>query len=73
MMEGLGAAASVIAVVQVAAEVAKLCGGYLHDVQHARQDIDRMRVKALALHDVLERLNLSPQSNSNRAAIQQCF
>src|SRR5271155_812474 len=73
MMEGLGAAASVIAIVQIAAEVAKLCGGYLHDVQHARQDIERMKAKVSALHDVLGQLNNSPPSNTNKAAVQQCF
>jgi len=73
MMEGLEAPGSVIAVIQIAAEVAKLCRGYLHDVQHARQDIERMRAEVSALHDVLERLNNSPQSNTNKAAVQQCF
>jgi hypothetical protein len=71
-MDGLGAAASVIAVVQIAAEVAKLCGGYIRDVQHARQDIQHMQSKASALHDVLERLRNSPQSNVSEVTIQQC-
>ena len=72
-MDGLSAAASVVAVVQIAAEIAKLCGGYLHDVKRARQDIERMKAKALALQDVLELLNNSPESNTNKAAVQRCF
>ena len=73
-MEPLSTAASVIAVVQIAAEVAKLCGGYLRDVKNAPQDIERMKAKALALHDVLERLNNdTPDSNANETAVQQCL
>lgn len=72
-MDGLSAVASIVAVIQIAAEVAKLCGGYLHDVKHARQDIERMKAKTLALHDVLERLNNTSESNIDRPAIQQCF
>ena len=72
-MDGVSAAASVVAVVRLAADVTILCGGYLHDVKHAPQDIERMKAKALALHDVLERLNNTPESNTNEAAIQQCF
>ena len=72
-MDGLSTAASVVAVVQIAAEVAKLCGSYLHEVKNAHQDIKRMKEKALALHDVLERLNNTPKSNANKAAIQRCF
>jgi hypothetical protein len=70
-MEGLGAAASVISVVQIAAEITKLCGGYIRDVQHARGDIERMQSKALSLHDVLVRLSHRPQSKTNQAAVRQ--
>ncbi|KAK0632942.1 hypothetical protein B0T14DRAFT_542129 [Immersiella caudata] len=42
-MEGLGAAASVIAVVELAAKVASLCLEYSSAVKHAKSDIERLR------------------------------
>lgn len=72
-MDGLSAAASIIAVVQITAQVAKLCGGYLHDTKHAPQDIERMKTKALALHHVLERLHNTPGLKIDETSIQQCF
>ncbi|KAM7210374.1 hypothetical protein V8F06_014238 [Rhypophila decipiens] len=42
-MEGLGAAASIIAVVELAAKVASLCLEYSSAVKDARADIDRLR------------------------------
>jgi hypothetical protein len=71
-MEGIGAAASVIAVVQIAAEVAKLCARYIRDVQHAREDIRGLQSKAVALEDVLGQINKSSHSNISQATIQQC-
>ena len=55
-MEALGSVSSVIAVVQIAGSVAKLCGGYIADVKDARQDIERLQQKAAILRDVLQRL-----------------
>ncbi len=55
-MEALGSVSSVIAVVQIAGSVAKLCGGYIADVKDARQDIERLQQKAATLCDVLQRL-----------------
>jgi len=43
MMEGLAAAASVIAVVDLAAKVGALCLEYSSAVKSARSDIDRLR------------------------------
>lgn len=42
-MEGLGAAASAMAVVELAAEIAKLCLEYSSAVKNARPEIDRLR------------------------------
>lgn len=42
-MEGLGAAASVIAVVELAAKIASLCLEYSSAVKNARVDIERLR------------------------------
>src|SRR5271170_3998004 len=53
-MAGVGEAASIMGVIQVTALVVKLCGGYLSEVNDARQDIERLRSKALALQGVLE-------------------
>jgi hypothetical protein len=42
-MEGLGAAASIIAVVELAAKVGSLCLEYTSAVKSARSDIERLR------------------------------
>jgi hypothetical protein len=55
-MDALGATSGVIAVVQLAASIAKLCGGYIADVKDARQDIERLQQKASVLCDVLQRV-----------------
>ena len=55
-MEALGSVSSIIAVVQIAGSVAKLCGGYIADVKDARQDIERLQQKAATLRDVLQRM-----------------
>ena len=71
-MEGLAGAASIIAVVQVAAEISKLCGGYVRDVKHASSDIQRMESKVAALCGVLEKIRKHPEMKANHAAIVQC-
>lgn len=80
-MEALGPVASIIAVVQIAGSVAKLCGGYIADVKDARQDIERLQQKASALRDVLQRMdeghdgtNSKPQnlSDSVLKSVDQC-
>ena len=55
-MEAVASASSIIAVVQVAGSVAKLCGGYILDVKDARRDIERLQQKTATLRDVVERL-----------------
>ena len=70
-MEGFAATGSVIAVVQIAAEVTKLCAHYIRDVQHAREDIQRMQSKVSAVHDVLQKIDNLPGEH-NDPAIKQC-
>ena len=55
-MEALASVGSIIAVVQIAGSVAKLCGGYIADVKDARQDIERMQQEVATLRDVLQRM-----------------
>ena len=72
-MEGLAGAASVLAVVQITAETAKLCNGYLHDVRHARQDIEQLKTQCSALHSVLERLQGRSQVTIDQDIVEHCF
>ena len=51
-MEGLGVAASVIAVVELSAKVASLCLQYCKDVKHAKDDIIRLRKQVIDLENV---------------------
>ena len=71
-MEGLAAAASVIAVLQITEEVARLCGRYIREVRHAHKDIERLQSKASALNEVLTRVNNEPHSNIDATAIRKC-
>jgi hypothetical protein len=80
-MAGIGEAASIIAVIQVTAQVVKLCGGYLSEVSDARRDVERLRSKALALKGVLEHAQRIvkdskpgrlPVSNSVLESLKQC-
>jgi hypothetical protein len=80
-MAGIGEAASIVAVIQITAQVVKLCGGYLSEVNDARQDIERLRSKALSLQGVLEhaqrivedaKSDRLPASNSVLESLKQC-
>jgi len=57
-MAGLGEAASIIAVVQITAQIAQICGGYLSEVRRAREDIQRLREKTETLNKIVEQLCL---------------
>ena len=52
-IEGLGAAASVIAVVELCAKVDSLCVQYSRDVKRAKNDITRLQDEVKSLRDVL--------------------
>ena len=53
-MEGLGVAASVVAVVDLSAEVAKLCIQYSLEVKDAKSDISRLYNEARNLEKVMK-------------------
>jgi hypothetical protein len=81
-MEAVASASSIITVVQIAASVAKLCGGYILDVKVARWDIERVQQKTAILRDVVEKLakiddqtQAKPVSLSAHviAAVYQCL
>jgi hypothetical protein len=82
LRSGIGEAASIIAVVQITAEVVKLCGGYLSDVSDARQEVQQMHSRVSALHNVLEQAqrllgdsksNRLPMSTSILGSLNQCM
>jgi hypothetical protein len=52
-MEGLGVAASAIAVVELCAKVASLCVQYSRDVTSAKNDTTRLQGEVKSLRDVL--------------------
>ena len=75
-MEGLGAAASVIAVVQISGEVVKLCGGYIKEVSNARAEIESLRNKVVALNEVMVQLanvETTTMNGSTQQAIGRCL
>ena len=63
-MEALGAAASVLTIIEVAKQVYSSCQNYILDVKHARQEIQRLSAEVLALSDVLERVEELLKSSS---------
>ncbi|KAL9578122.1 MAG: hypothetical protein Q9212_005922 [Teloschistes hypoglaucus] len=71
-MEGIAAAASIIAIVQISEEVGKLCGTYIRGVRHAQKEIERLQKKALALHAVLKRLENEPHTSIDGKVIKNC-
>ncbi|KAF3935356.1 hypothetical protein ABW19_dt0209518 [Dactylella cylindrospora] len=54
-MDGLSTAASVIAVMQLAAAVAKVCGKYLLEVKNAKKDIEEIKAQSEAVAKLLNR------------------
>jgi hypothetical protein len=53
-MDGLSAAASVIAVIQISEDVVSLCSQYLKAVKNAKSDIVRLQGELSSLKPVLE-------------------
>jgi hypothetical protein len=84
-MDPLGAAASVIAVVQISAQVFSLCQIYYVEVKSAREDIRRLRDEVTSLLDVLAnikdltnapgsaKLSILELLNQPDGLIQQCL
>lgn len=54
-MDGLSAAASVVAVINISAKVATLCFQYSAAVKDAKEDIERLKKKVVDIKDVLEK------------------
>ena len=55
-MDGLSAAASVIAVIDISAKVASLCFQYLDAVKNAKEDIKRLQKKVDNIRNILGEL-----------------
>lgn len=55
-MEGISAAASVIGVIQLTASIVKICGGYLHEVKNARDDIISLQRTVASLEGTVQKL-----------------
>ncbi|KAF3913402.1 hypothetical protein ABW20_dc0108715 [Dactylellina cionopaga] len=53
-MDGLSAAASVIAVIQLATSVAKVCGQYLMEVKNAKKEIEYLRTQSETILQLLD-------------------
>jgi hypothetical protein len=65
-MDGLSAAASVIAVVQITSQIFDLCRTYYINVRDARRDVERLRTEIISLQDVLANVvDLTDDSNSS--------
>ena len=56
-MDGVSAAASVVALVEISAKVVSLCAEYYSHVKNAKKDIDRFRLEVEALIKVLRNLH----------------
>jgi uncharacterized protein YaaN involved in tellurite resistance len=55
-MEGLGAAVSVIAIIELSAKVASVCVEYSRAVKNAAKDVNRLLNKLKSLQDVLQKV-----------------
>src|SRR6266480_534900 len=83
-MDGLSAAASVIAAIQISGKVFDLCRTYYLEVRDAREDIKRLRDEVTILQDVLTnvadlakapgsaKLSILGQLNQPDGPLQQC-
>jgi hypothetical protein len=56
-MEGLGVAASVIAVIDLSAKIASLCSQYIKDVKNAEKDVRRLLQGVSSLNTVTGDIN----------------
>jgi hypothetical protein len=62
LMDGLSAVASVVAVIQISAQVFDLCRTYYLNVKDARRDIERLRNEVNSLQDIL--VNVADLANA---------
>lgn len=63
-MDGLSSAASVIAVIQLAGSLVKLCGGYIREVKDAREEILTLEQAITGLQGTLQDLQKLLQSDN---------
>jgi len=68
-MDGLSAVASVIAVIQISAQVFDLCRTYYLNVKDARKDIQRLRNEVNSLQDIL--VNVADLANETQSPLLQ--
>lgn len=55
-MDGISSAASVVAVIQLAGSLVTVCGSYIQNVKHARDDITALQLSVESLRGVLQEL-----------------
>jgi hypothetical protein len=73
-MEGLGAAASVIAVIELSAKIAAVCVEYSHAVKNAAKEIVQLLNELKSLQDVLEKVKqLLDGPNGSRFSASQAL
>lgn len=60
-MDGLSSAASVIAVIQLAGSIVKICGEYIKEVKNAKDGIRELQETVTDLAEVLQELKVSLQ------------
>ena len=63
-MDPLSSAASVIAVIQLAGNIVRICGGYIQEVKGARDEIFELQQTVAEIAGVLQELNVLLQSPS---------
>jgi len=68
-MDGLSAAASVVAVIQISAQLFDLCRTYYLNVKDARKDIERLRNEITSLQDIL--VNVVDLANTSQSTSLQ--
>jgi hypothetical protein len=83
-MDGVSAAASIVAIVETSGQVFDLCRKYYSEVRNAREDIRRLRDEVMSLQDVLTnvadlvdvpgsaRLPILDRLNRPEGPIEQC-
>ncbi|OQE11875.1 hypothetical protein PENFLA_c071G03084 [Penicillium flavigenum] len=73
-MDALSPTASVIAVIQLAGSIVKICGDYIQDVKGARDEIFKLQLEVTHLTGVLQELKLLLQSpNGSRLSTSQAL
>lgn len=66
-MDGLSSAASVIAVIQLAGSLVKVCGGYIREVKDARDEILSLQQEIESLQGILKGLEKILLSGDRKA------